>query len=154
MIISSPKEARNVTAHNHKDSSSSWPQRTRWSLWQSSSIALWTEDNLQEGQPFLQHSTSQACMVEGPDGSHSSVKGTWQPAWSLPKCTWKTLRLWEIKFSGLIKQRLNSLAWMQSVMSGGNQALVITCLIPSLQWSMVVTALCCGDVFQQQELGD
>ena len=26
-------------------------------------------------------------MVEWPDGSHSSVKGTWQPAWSLPKGT-------------------------------------------------------------------
>ena len=59
----------------------------------------------------------------------SSVKCTWQPAWSLPKDTWKTLRPWQIKFSGLMKQRLNSLAWMPSVMGGGNQALVITWLI-------------------------
>ena len=29
-----------------------------------------------EGQPSLQHSTNQAFMVEWPDGSHFSVKGT------------------------------------------------------------------------------
>jgi len=62
--------------------------------------------------PALHH---QACMVEWPDGSHSSVKGTWQPSWSLPKGTWKTLRSWEIKFSGLMKQKLNSLAYMSTV---------------------------------------
>jgi hypothetical protein len=28
-------------------------------------------------------------MVEWPDGSHSSVKGTWQPARDLPKGTWR-----------------------------------------------------------------
>jgi hypothetical protein len=39
------------------------------------------------------------------------------------------------------------LAWMPSVTSGGNLAL-------SLWWSMVVTASCCGDVFQRQGLGD
>ena len=32
--------------------------------------------NLPERQPSLQHSTNQAFMVEWPDGSHSSVKGT------------------------------------------------------------------------------
>ena len=38
---------------------------------------LWGDGrNLPEGQPSLQHSTNQACMVEWPDGSHSSVKGT------------------------------------------------------------------------------
>ena len=31
--------------------------RTRWSLWQSSSITLCREENVPEGQPFLQHST-------------------------------------------------------------------------------------------------
>ena len=51
------------------------------------------------------------------------------------------------RFSGLMKPRLNSLAWMPSVTSGGN-------LAPSLQWSMVVAASCCGDVFQWQGLGD
>jgi hypothetical protein len=32
--------------------------------------------DLPEGQPSLQHSTNQAFMVECPNGSHSSVKGT------------------------------------------------------------------------------
>uniref|UniRef100_A0A0E9XI37 Uncharacterized protein n=1 Tax=Anguilla anguilla TaxID=7936 RepID=A0A0E9XI37_ANGAN len=51
---------------------------------QSSSVG-W--ENLPEGQPSLQHSTNKAFMVEWPDGSHSSVKGTRQPTWSLPKGT-------------------------------------------------------------------
>uniref|UniRef100_A0AAZ3R021 Sleeping Beauty transposase HTH domain-containing protein n=1 Tax=Oncorhynchus tshawytscha TaxID=74940 RepID=A0AAZ3R021_ONCTS len=33
-------------------------------------------ENLPERQPALQHSTNQTFMVEWPDGSHSSVKGT------------------------------------------------------------------------------
>jgi len=33
-------------------------------------------ENLPEEQPSLQLSTNQACMVEWPDGSHSSVKCT------------------------------------------------------------------------------
>ena len=37
---------------------------------------LWRWENLPEGQPSLQRSTNQAFMVEWPDGSHSSVKGT------------------------------------------------------------------------------
>ena len=40
---------------------------------QSSSVEM---VNLPEGQPSLQHSSNQAFMVEWPDGSHSSVKGT------------------------------------------------------------------------------
>ena len=40
------------------------------------------------------------------DRDHSSVKGTWQPTWSLPKDTWRTLRPWGKTFSGLMKQRL------------------------------------------------
>ena len=48
---------------------------------------LWRWENLPEGQPSMQHSTNQAYMVEWPDGSHSSLKGTWQPAWSLTNCT-------------------------------------------------------------------
>ena len=63
-----------------------WP-RTRWSLWQSSRVPLWRWENLPEGQPSPQHSTNQAFMVELPDGSHSSVKGTRQPAWILLKGT-------------------------------------------------------------------
>ncbi|CDQ72591.1 unnamed protein product [Oncorhynchus mykiss] len=33
-------------------------------------------ENLPEGQPSLQHSTNQTFMLEWPDESHSSVKGT------------------------------------------------------------------------------
>ncbi|KAK3565349.1 hypothetical protein QTP86_007138 [Hemibagrus guttatus] len=33
-------------------------------------------ENLPEEQPSLQHFTNQACMVEWPEESHSSVKGT------------------------------------------------------------------------------
>ena len=40
----------------------------------SSRVLLWRWENLPEGQPSPQHSTNQAFMVEGPDGSHSSVK--------------------------------------------------------------------------------
>ena len=39
----------------------------------SSSVEL---GELPEGQSSLQHSTNQVFMVEWPDGSHSSVKGT------------------------------------------------------------------------------
>ena len=55
------------------------------------------------GEGVLQHSTNQACMVEWSDGSHSWVKSTCRPAGSLPKGTWRTLRPWKTKFSGLIK---------------------------------------------------
>ena len=46
------------------------------------------------------------------------------------------------------------LASILSVISGGNQAPLITCP-KSFQWSsMVVAASCCGGVFQQKRLGD
>ena len=48
---------------------------------------LWRWENLPEGQPSLQHFTNQAIMVEWPDGSHCSVKGSRQPACSLPEGT-------------------------------------------------------------------
>ena len=63
-----------------------WP-RTWWSRWQFTLESLWRWENLPEGQPSLKHSTNQDFMVEWPDGSRSSVKSTWQPAWSLPKDT-------------------------------------------------------------------
>ena len=47
-----------------------------------------------------------------------------------------------------MRQRLNSLVWMPGVMFGENPAPLITRPIPSLQWSMVVAASCCGDVFR------
>ncbi len=38
-------------------------------------------------------------------------------------------------------------------MSEGNQAPLITCIIPSQRWSMVAAASCSGGVFQRQGLG-
>ncbi len=42
---------------------------------------------------------------------------------------------------------------LNSFMSEGNQAALITCMIPSQRWSMVVAASCSGGVIQQQRLG-
>ena len=47
---------------------------------QSSSVEIFPE-----GQPSLQHSTTQAFIVEWPDGNHSSVKA--QHTWDLLKGT-------------------------------------------------------------------
>ena len=73
---------------------------------------------------------------------------TWKPI--CKKGFW----LWETRFSGLMKPRLNCLASILSAMSGGSQALLITCPIPSQWWSMVVAASCCVHVFQRQRLED
>ena len=62
--------------------------------------------------------------------------------------------LWETRFSGLMEPRFNYSDLILSVMSGGNQALLITYPIPFLRWSMVVAASCCGGVLQWQRLGD
>ena len=43
------------------------------------------------------------------------------------------------------ESKMYSLAWMSSVTSGGNKATLLTWPVPSLQWSMVVVASCCGD---------
>lgn len=45
---------------------------------------LWSWENLPEGQPFLQHSTNQHCMVEWPNGNHCSVK--WQNMEQVKRC--------------------------------------------------------------------
>ncbi len=70
----------------------------------------------EESQPSLQPSTSRGFMAEWPDGSLSSVQGTWKPAWSLLKNTWRTPRWWQIRFSGLMSPRYNFLALILSVM--------------------------------------
>ena len=78
------------------------------------------------GEPF-RRSTIQAAlhtsglMVEWPDRSPSLVKGTSQPAWILPKGTWRTLKQWQSRFSGLKKPKFDFLAWIPNVMSGGNR---------------------------------
>ena len=43
--------------------------------------------------------------------------------------------------------------WMQNATSGRTRAQLMTHLIPSLPWSMVVVALCYGNAFHQQGLG-
>ena len=58
----------------------------------------------------------------------------------------KTLRPWETTFSGLMKPRLNSLAWMASTTSGGN-------LAPSLRWNMMVAASCYRGYFSAAGTG-
>ena len=93
-------------------------------------------------------------MGEWSDRSHSWEKGTWQHTWSLQKGTWKTLRAWGKRLCGLMRWKLNSLAWAQCAMSGGNRAQLITHLTPSLSWSMVVASSFYGDAFQHQRLGD
>ena len=42
-----------------------------------------------------------------------------------------------MRFSGLMKPRLNCMASILSIMSRGNRAPLITCLIPPRRWSMV-----------------
>ena len=138
----SPRTRPNWAIVGEGPCSGRWP-RTSWSLWKSSRVPLWSWENLLEGQPSLQHSINQPFIVEWPDGG-DSVKGTWQPTWSLPKGIW---RLSDHEKQHSLFWLLNSLAWMPSVTSRGN-------LAPSLQWSMVVAAACCGDVLQRQGLGD
>lgn len=115
---------------NHRDFLKS--RLANMSDWESDPMFALTEHqcwSMETGsQPFLQHFNNQTCMIEWPEESHS-VKGSWQPTWSLPEVTWRTPRQWEIKFSALIKQKLNSLTWMQDIMSGGTQA-------PLLIWTM------------------
>ncbi len=70
-----------------------------------------------------------------------------KPWLEFTKYTQITLRLWKKKwFSGLMN--LNSL-----FMSEGNQAPLITCIIPSHLWSTVAAASCSVGVFQRQGLG-
>ena len=49
---------------------------------------------------------------------------------------------------------MNFSATKENAMSGANPTHPITPRTPSPQYSMVVAASCCGDVFQQQGLGD
>jgi len=90
---------------------------------------------------------------EGREGNVVWGEGKWQHVSSLQKGMWKTLRASDKILYGLMRWKLNSLAWMQSATSGGNQAQLITHPTPSWPWSMVVAASCYGDDFQRQGLG-
>lgn len=59
----------------------------------------------------------------------------------------------DFQFSGLMGQRWNALVWMPGFRLGANQAVLITRPGPSLQWSMVVAACCCGDAYQTSDWG-
>ena len=87
-----------------------------------------------DGKPILSERHMKACL------EFAKKASTW-----LSDCEKKRL-------SGLMKPRVNCLAVILSVMSGGTQAPLITCPIPSQLWSIVVAASCSGDVFQQQGL--
>lgn len=60
------------------------------------------------------HSTNLGLMAQWPYGRFSSVK-------VCRKQKKKTLRLWETRFSGLMKARLKCLAWFSSVVFGEDQ---------------------------------
>ena len=90
------------------------------------------------GQPSLQHSIDLGFIAvarQMPLLSERHMKACLELAKKTPKGLW----LWETRFSGLMKPRLNCLASILSVMSGGNQAPLITCLIPSQRWKWLST---------------
>ncbi len=109
------------------------------------SAHIWRWEQLTEGQTSLQHFNDLGFMVVWPDSSLSSVKTT--PLLGLQKSTQRTFTLWETRFVQSVEPQFQ--------VSAGNQALLITCTIPSKQWSIVVAAAsCCQGVFQQQRLWD
>ncbi len=115
-----------------------------WSLWLSSMILYRDGRNLQKDKHHCD--TSPILMAKWPNSNfsvkiHETLIGIYK---NTPQIT---LRLWKKqRFSGLMN--LNSL-----FMSEGNQAPLITCIIPSQRWSMVAAASCSGGVFQRQGLG-
>lgn len=78
-------------------------ERSRWSFWQSSSIALWREENLPEVRPFLHCSTP--ASLYGAVARRISLLS--KRHLSLPKVSWRTFKTWEtkIKLTGLNVQR-------------------------------------------------
>ena len=78
---------------------------------------------------------------------NSSVKGTWQPTWSQKAS--KGLSEHE-KEDYLVWWNQDWTLWPECQAS----CLEETWHHPSLWWSMVVAASCCGNVFQWQGLGD
>lgn len=90
------------------------PLSGRWP--RSSSIPLWREENFPEGQPSLQQSTNHACIFQWPDRSHSLVKGTWQPTWSLPKINLKESQTMKKQNSLVWWDNDWTLVWMPGVM--------------------------------------
>ena len=53
-----------------------------------------------------------------------------------------------------MRLKLTFLAIKENIVSGSNPTPLITPRIPSPQWSMVVAASCCGDVFHRHRLGN
>ena len=140
---------------NNQDSSESWPL----SQAEQSGKKGFGKRGDQEPDGHSGWAPEIRCGEGGNPSRRTSITATLhQPIWALwqggqteasPqlgvfKRAPKVLRMWETRFSGLIKPRLNCLASILSVMSGGNQAPLITCPIPFQRWSMVVAAPCCG----------
>ncbi len=103
------------------------------------------------GETYRRTNITATLPWSGLDGKVTKLKlllskDTWNLDWNLQKYTQITIRLWKKRFSGLMN--LNSL-----FMSEGNQGPLITCIIPSQRWSMVVAASCSGGVYQWQGLG-
>ena len=103
------------------------------------------------------HFCSIKCPQEHSGLHHSEMDEVWNNQDFLELAAWPNWAIGEEKgevyqtapkgISDHENQDLTIWALMPSVTSGGNMA-------PSLRWSMVVAASCCGDVFQQQGLGD
>ena len=66
---------------------------------------------------------------------------------------WETPQTYGRRYSGQMRLKLSFLAIKEIAMSGANSTPLITPRTPSTQWSMVLAASCCGDVFHRQGLG-
>ncbi len=100
---------------------------------------IWRWEKHTEEQTSLWHSTNLGLMAKWPNSSFSSVKIHSNSDWNLQKYTQNNSQTMKKKrFSGLMN--LNSL-----FMSEGNQAPLITYIIPSQRWSMVEAASCSGN---------
>ncbi len=101
---------------------------------------------MEMGETYRRTKITATLHQSGLDGKVTKLKlllskDTWNSDWNLQKYIQITLRVWKKK---------DSLVWLTSIslfMSEGNQAPLITCIIPSQRWSMVVAASCSGGVF-------
>ncbi len=107
---------------------------------------IWRWEKLTEGRTSLRHSTDLGLMAKWPNSSFSSV-WTHETLIGIHKNTPNNSDYDKKKDSDSGLMNLNSL-----FMSEGNQAPLITCMIPSQQWSMVAAASRRGGVLQRQGL--
>ena len=67
---------------------------------------------------------------------------------------WETPQTYGRRYSGQMRLKLSFLAIKENAISALNPTPHIILRTPSPQWSMVVAASCCGDVFIRQGLGN